>query len=128
MVITLLSARLMELSLVLSILSSSLSAQNVIVINATSTPGIVQIPILERIAQCESQNRHFENGEVLRGKINPLDIGKYQINLKYHGSSSQALGLDLFKEKDNEEYARWLYEKEGTRPWKPSFGCWGKWL
>jgi hypothetical protein len=81
---------------------------------------------LERIAWCESNNRHFnENGGVLRGKIDKDDIGRYQINLRYHKKEAENLGIDLFSEEGNRRYAELLYEKRGTDPWRASQKCWG---
>jgi len=81
-------------------------------------------PILTKIALCESGNSHFDANGVKRGKVNPLDIGRFQINLFYHEAQAKEMGLDLFDENDNEEYALYLYEKQGTRPWNPSRHCW----
>lgn len=93
-----------------------------------SQHGVRALPyLLEVIAQCESGNRHFSSdGTILRGQINDLDIGKYQINLFYHKEMAEQLGLDLFKETDNEAYALWLFQHFGTEPWNPSKRCWEK--
>ena len=48
-----------------------------------------------------------------------------QINTLYHGEKAENLGLDLMVIGDNMAYARYLYEKEGTKPWKSSATCWG---
>ena len=38
-------------------------------------------PVLQRIAQCESQGQHWtKDGKVKRGKRNPHDTGLFQIN------------------------------------------------
>ncbi len=85
------------------------------------------IPILARIAGCESRYRHLNrNGEVLRGEQNTYDRGVMQINLLYHEEAAAKLGLDLHNIDDNVAYARYLYEKEGARPWMSSSACWGK--
>lgn len=82
--------------------------------------------ILKRIAWCESKDRHFDDeGNVVRGVLNPQDIGRYQINLGYHEKTAKEMRLDLFDEEDNETYAIWLYGKKGTDPWNWSRGCWG---
>lgn len=84
-----------------------------------------KIDIMDEIAQCESGDRHFlGDGRVIRGRKNPLDIGRYQINLKYHGEKAEELGFNLFSEEGNEAYAMWLYNKEGTEPWRHSSHCW----
>lgn len=89
---------------------------------------VKQIPdILHAIGFCESGNRQFhEDGTVVKGKVNNQDIGKYQINLKYHGAKAQELGFDLYTEQGNTDYALWLYEQEGSHPWNWSKPCWSK--
>lgn len=83
--------------------------------------------ILERISICESNGRQFnEDGTVVRGKVNPLDVGKFQINLYYHEAEARRLGFDLFTEEGNTNYALYLYEHEGTAPWNWSSACWSK--
>lgn len=79
------------------------------------------------IAFCESSLRQFDqNGEPLRGLHNPGDIGLFQINEKYHGEQSRALGFDIHTTEGNLDYALWLIANEGTRHWKWSQPCWGK--
>ena len=83
-------------------------------------------PVLSRIAKCESGNTHFDkNGQVLvRANTNKtVDVGRYQINSVWF-SKATGLGLNLFVEKDNEAFARWLYANEGTQPWYSSAKCW----
>ncbi len=86
------------------------------------------IPIMAEIARCESTFRHINprTGAVLRGYVNSNDVGVMQINTYYHGTTAARLGLDLMKLEDNMAYARYLYEREGTRPWNASRPCWGK--
>ena len=82
-------------------------------------------PVLVEIAECESRFRHFDkNGKPLRGEKNPYDTGVMQINKLYHAEKAQKLGLNLEEIGDNMAYARYLYEKEGTKPWKASARCW----
>lgn len=84
------------------------------------------IPIMAEIARCESGFRHYlEDGEVIRGHINPKDVGVMQINTYYHGETATELGLDLLDFKQNMEYARFLHDREGTQPWFWSEHCWG---
>ena len=85
-----------------------------------------QIPaILNRIAFCESSGKHFdENGKIIKGKQNPNDIGKYQINMFYHYETAMKLGYDIFTEEGNEKYALWLYQKNGVKDWEYSKSCW----
>jgi len=83
-------------------------------------------PILADIARCESRFRHFiDEGEVIRGEIDSDDIGVMQINLRYHQEDAEELGFNVFSLSGNLEYAKYLYEKQGVKPWKASRGCWG---
>lgn len=85
------------------------------------------LPILAEVAFCESRYRQFDtNGQVLRGVQNSQDVGVMQINEYYHLETAQKLGLNLYTLEGNMAYARYLYEKEGTRPWNYSSPCWGK--
>lgn len=84
-------------------------------------------PILAKIAACESHNRQYNTrGEVLRGEQNTYDRGVMQINILYHLETAQKLGLDLNSIDDNVAYARYLYEKQGAKPWMSSSACWSK--
>jgi hypothetical protein len=86
------------------------------------------IPIMAKIAKCESRYRQFKNGEVLQGEQNKFDRGVMQINLLYHEEDALELGLDLHNIDDNVAYARHLYEKQGVKPWMSSSACWNKYL
>lgn len=108
--------------------ANTVYAQNIIV---TPTIAEQEVPVLQRIADCESGNgkpgsgTHFKNGQVI---ISPntngtVDIGKYQINSTWDKQATK-LGLDLTKEKDNYAMAKWLYENKGTGPWASSAKCW----
>lgn len=84
-------------------------------------------PILAEIAWCESRMRHVEkDGTVYRGKVNKADIGVMQINTYYHEATATDMGIDIYGLEGNLAYAKYLYEKEGTRPWKASKACWNK--
>lgn len=83
------------------------------------------VPIMTDIAFCESRFRHYGNdGDVLRGDIEPSDVGVMQINEYFHGKKAQGMGINLHDFGGNLIYARYLYEKEGTEPWKSSKKCW----
>tara|TARA_R100001086_G_C11847959_1_gene260623 strand:- start:9247 stop:9720 length:474 start_codon:yes stop_codon:yes gene_type:complete len=85
-----------------------------------------EIPVqLQKIAWCESRNRQFYNGDVLRGRVNPDDVGKWQINEYYHLAESIRLGMDIHTLEGNTEYALHLYSNEGSTPWNWSRPCWG---
>jgi len=84
-------------------------------------------PVLAEIAYCESTYRQLGmNGEVLRGNHNSGDVGVMQINELYHAETAKKMGLSLYDLDDNVAYARYLYEKQGTKPWNSSSACWAK--
>ncbi|MDO8590165.1 MAG: hypothetical protein Q7R69_02735 [bacterium] len=85
------------------------------------------IPILAEIAKCESRYRQFNSeGNVLKGRRDRRDTGVMQINLFYHAQTADKLGLDVHDLDDNVAYARYLYEKQGAKPWMSSSACWAK--
>ena len=85
------------------------------------------IPILTKIAGCESRYRHLNSkGNVLKGEKNSYDRGVMQINVLYHAEDAKEIGLDVHDLDDNVKYARYLYEKQGARPWMSSSACWAK--
>ena len=91
----------------------------------------IKYPILDKIALCESNNKHFDtNGQVLvrgnTGNRASVDVGRYQLNVMYHGAKATAMGLNLFNEQDNRTYAIYLFETQGTEPWSASKKCWLK--
>jgi hypothetical protein len=82
-------------------------------------------PILVDIARCESTFAQFDKaGNVVRGKVNNLDVGVMQINEKFHAETATALGYDLYTMEGNVAYAKHLYKEEGAAPWKASSKCW----
>jgi hypothetical protein len=84
------------------------------------------IPIMAEVARCESGFTHIDpaTGDVKHGHLNYQDIGVMQINERYHGAVSKKMGLNIYDLEGNLAYARYLYEREGTRPWNASKGCW----
>ena len=101
-----------------------------VVVEATTTP-VVLHPDLMPICACESvgrpdgEPRHYAaGGDVLRGRINPDDIGMRQINRYYHEEDALALGFDIWQREGNVRYANWLYERQGSQPWFWSRHCW----
>lgn len=85
------------------------------------------IPVLQKVAMCESTDRHFnKDGKVRRGAVNAYDVGVMQINELYHDKEAKALGLDLENIDDNVAFARHLYERSGSKPWVSSAPCWDK--
>lgn len=82
-------------------------------------------PVLARIAFCESTLKHNEeDGSVLRGKVDSRDVGVMQINEHYHGKTAKDLGYDIYTLRGNMAYARYLFEKQGVKPWSASSDCW----
>lgn len=85
------------------------------------------IPILAKVAQCESEFRQVDgNGNVLRGIKNSFDVGVMQINEKYHLQHSEEMNINIHSLSGNLEYARDLYNESGTAPWSSSKPCWSK--
>ncbi len=84
------------------------------------------VPVMAEIARCESQFRHYDSdGDIIRGKVNNLDVGVMQINEYYHIDTADRLNIDLHTLDGNLEYALSLYNREGTQPWSASKKCWG---
>lgn len=102
--------------------------ESVVSTSTSPTASIKSIPpILEKIAKCESGGTQFKaDGTVVTGIVNPQDIGKFQINLKYHGERAKQLGIDLYTEEGNTLYALILYHEQGTTPWNWSKSCWSQ--
>ncbi len=86
-------------------------------------------PILAEIAKCESEFRQFDKkGNVIRGIVDNDDIGLMQINERYHLDTAKKLGYDIHTVEGNMAYAKYLYEKSGSKPWNASKPCWSKTL
>mgnify|MGYP001575329934 FL=1 len=93
-------------------------------------------PELGAICACESSYEGTASGKpqqfekdgvtVRTGRINVLDKGMCQINLKYHQAQALKMKLDLLTEYGNITYANWLYGQQGSKPWNWSAGCWLK--
>lgn len=83
-------------------------------------------PILVEIARCESTFMHYKDGEVVRGKVDNADVGVMQINERYHLETAEKLGYDIHTIDGNMAYAKYLYEKSGSKPWNASKPCWSK--
>jgi hypothetical protein len=82
-------------------------------------------PILEKVALCESGGRQYTStGKVIRGKVDPRDIGKWQINTYWNGAEAKRLGYDVFTLEGNTAMALHLYNTYGLKLWKASRHCW----
>jgi hypothetical protein len=84
-------------------------------------------PILVEVAKCESTLRQQTfTGKVVRGESNPSDVGLMQINEAYHEKAAKELGYDIHTLDGNMAYAKYLYNKEGLKPWASSEKCWSQ--
>lgn len=86
-------------------------------------------PVLQRIAQCESGNKHTDSrGRLMINKNDDgsQDVGLFQINMKYWGLEAMKQGYNLTDEKDNIAFALWLWKTRGTEPWVHTKNCWNK--
>jgi hypothetical protein len=82
---------------------------------------------MANVAFCESSFRQYDiKGNILRGGVNKSDVGVMQVNEYYHGKTADKLGYDLYTIEGNLAYARYLYNREGARPWMSSSACWSK--
>jgi hypothetical protein len=106
------------------------TAKSAVAVRTASTVSIdsdSKVPaLLQRIGYCESGNRQYDaNGNVMRGRVNSNDIGKYQINQTIWGSKAAELGYDIYTEAGNTAMALFIFNSLGSRPWYPSEYCWG---
>jgi len=82
-------------------------------------------PILVSIAWCESSFRQFDaSGNVIRGKVDPSDVGVMQINEQYHADEAVKMGYNIYTVEGNVAFAKYLYQKYGAQPWANSSKCW----
>jgi hypothetical protein len=82
------------------------------------------IPEMIAVAECESRFRQFDkDGKVIKNPGSTA-IGVMQIMASLHTEPAQKLGLDITTVEGNLGYARYLYEKQGIRPWNASKKCW----
>ena len=88
-------------------------------------------PTLKTLCSCESRGdpsvepwQFLPDGTVIIGLIHPPDTGACQINTKAHGNRLEELGIDVFTEHGNVEFAMILYNEAGTTPWGASEACW----
>ena len=84
-------------------------------------------PVMQRIAQCESGDSHYDStGQITTNgnKNGTVDIGRFQINLYYWAEEATELDYDLTDEDDNTAFAMYLYHNQGTEAWVWSKKCW----
>ena len=91
-------------------------------------------PLLKRIASCEDFGvpgkepiEFLPDGSVLRGKINPDDVGLGQINLPTWGAKAIQIGLNLYTYEGNLAMMKWIYlnDPRHEQNWSWSESCWG---
>ena len=76
------------------------------------------------IAECESGTQQFlPNGHLVRDHVTGTHVGIYQISVHYK-KDALSHGWDITTREGNTEYALYLYNNEGTRPWDASKPCW----
>lgn len=110
-------------------------------IAATSTPALMpatqtveeyvraefaDAPVMIDIARCESRFRQLDSsGKVLKNPTSSA-MGVFQVMASLHaGPAMDNLGYNIYTLQGNVAYARYLYEKNGTRDWNASKHCWG---
>ena len=81
---------------------------------------------MAHIAECEGGTQFHPDGTVVRGIVNPHDIGIYQINERYHKAKAESLGYNIYTLEGNTEYAFYLHMTQGDAPWAASKPCWAK--
>ena len=87
-----------------------------------------EIPIMVEIARCESQFRQMDGDKPLKGVVNNLDTGLFQINKKHWLDIANKLGYDIDTLQGNINMAEYIYEQQGVGAWDASNGCWGKYV
>lgn len=87
-------------------------------------------PVLLPVCGCESvgnpnatPQQFHQDGSVIRGIINPQDIGMCQINEHYWLEESLALGYDIYTAEGNARMANHILETQGIEAWRWSNGC-----
>ena len=119
------------------VLPSGLLWKEIVPVAKAETPTTWEgYPLLKKLCSCESwwspngEPRQFrEDGSILwgqdkNGKIVKRDVGACQIATNYWLKTSQELGYNIFTYEGNIGFAKWLYDREGSRPWNASRACW----
>lgn len=52
---------------------------------------------------------------VLRGRMNPADVGRFQISETYHAEAARKLGMNIYTREGNTAYARCIFSKHRER-------------
>ena len=97
----------------------------------TNTHNAVLREALRSVCSCESTGSPYKvpqqfhvDGSVVKGLVNPKDIGQCQINLHYWGAEAVELGHDIYTSGGNIEMANHIYDNLGLEPWSASQLCW----
>lgn len=117
-----------------SILVYSLTALAVAPINVERSliidfiaPELKAICAAESVGDWNAEPIQFNpDGTVLRGRINPNDIGQCQINEPTWGKTAKELGFDIYTSNGNRQIANYIYETRGNQDWKYSKAGWDK--
>lgn len=82
--------------------------------------------VMVAIAGCESGFRQFsQDGSVLKNPKSSAS-GVFQIMSSIHSVPALKMGMDIMTARGNINYARYLYDHQGTAPWNASKDCWGR--
>lgn len=95
-------------------------------VESTVRTYFAETPVMIEIARCESKFRQYaDSGNPLYGGYGGKMVGVFQVYSDIHASFARSLGMDIETLDGNMQYAKYLYEREGTKPWISSFPCWG---
>jgi hypothetical protein len=96
-------------------------------INPPPVVGDTTEAALAAICQHESQCQQFNaDGSVRKGKENPHDIGKWQINEEIWADEIEEQEVDIYTAEGNRTFAEYLYGEYGAWPWLRSMPYWAK--
>jgi len=88
-------------------------------IEALVREAFADAPVMIAVAKCESRYRQFASeGIPLRGGSGKGYIGIFQIGERLHAAAAAKAGHDIYTIEGNIGYARRLYEKSGSVPWR----------
>ena len=86
---------------------------------------LIDDEVLEKIAWCESHLQQFNaDGTVLKSHYGTPDYGIFQIN-DVHFEEAERLDMDVMTIEGNIAFGKYLYGREGARPWSASHECHG---